>query len=115
MKPLVSLFLIAGPNDPNPDQEKLRQKLEPEARKYLDSYFTVEEPNASRSVLHSLLTTWLGATGCKVRFEIAVDGEVKGKEVTSVEELNGLIGSGKTPATLLQALGGAPFGPAPRP
>jgi len=115
MKPLVSLFLIAGLNDPNPDHEKLRQKLEPEARKYLDSYFTVEVPNASRSVLHSFLTSWLRGRGRTVRFEIEVDGEVKGKEVTSVEELNDLTGPGKSPATLLQALGAAPFGPAPRP
>ena len=44
--------------------------------------------------------------GRKVRFEIRVGGEVKRKEVTNLEELGELIGDGKTPVTLLQALGG---------
>jgi hypothetical protein len=40
-----------------------------------------------------------------VRFELEAGGKVKGKEVTSAEELDALIGQGQTPATLLQAIG----------
>jgi hypothetical protein len=105
MKPAVRL--IAELNDPNLNQEKLRQKLEPEAGKYLDSYLMVEKPNASRSVLHSLLTNWLAGRECKVRFEIEVDGKIRSKEVTNLKELDELIGDGKTPSTLLRALGKA--------
>ena len=106
MKP--RLFLIAGPNDPNPDQEKLRQKLEPEAQKYLESFITAKDiPNSSRFVLRTLLTEWLRGRGRKVRLEVEVGEEVKNKEVTNVKELDELVGDGKTPSTLLQALGSA--------
>ena|SRR6266849_1197862 len=109
MKPIVSLSLVASLNDPRPDhQEEFRRKLEPEANEWLDCFFKEQNhPNSSRSVLHTLLATgWLLARGRKVRFEIEVDGKVKSKEVTSVEELGGLIGDGKTTSTFLQALGG---------
>ncbi|SRR5216683_1198469 len=113
MKPIVSLSLVASLNDPRPDhQEEFRRKLEPEANEWLDCFFKEQNhPNSSRSVLHTLLATgWLPARGRKVRFEIEVDGKVESREVTNVKELDEMIGDGRTPSTLLQALGGV--GPA---
>jgi hypothetical protein len=52
----VKVFLVVCPNDPNPDQEKMRQNLEPEAQKYLSLHLKGGAPNASRSALHALLT-----------------------------------------------------------
>jgi len=107
MKPLVRLSLIAGVNDPSADHEILRQKLEPQAQKWLDSYLKAQEPNSSRSILRTLLATgWLLVPGRKVCFELEVDGVVKSTEVTNVNELDELIGDHTTPSTFLQALGG---------
>jgi hypothetical protein len=103
---LVKVFLVGCPNDPTPDQtEKMRQKLQPEVQKYLTTHLKAGSPNASRSALYALLRHWLVGQGRKVRFELEVDGNVKRKEVTRVEELNALIGQGETPATLLRAIG----------
>lgn len=93
-----SIQLIAGLNDPNPHQEKFRQKLQPEVQRYWDSLFS-KHPNSSRAVLHAYLATWLVGRGRKVR--------IGNKEVTNVEELNELLGYDKTLSTLLQALGSA--------
>lgn len=100
----MSLFLVAGPDDPNPDQEKLRQKLEPETQKYMESFFRAEVPNPYRWLPSLLEIGWFGGRGRKARLEIEVDGKVSCKEVVSVKELNDLIGPGKTPQTLLEAM-----------
>jgi hypothetical protein len=103
---LVKVFLVARLDDPNADdQEKMRQKLEPDAQKYLSTHLKGGPPNASRAVLHVLLQHWLLGRGRRVRFELEVDGKIKGKEVANVEELNSLIGQGRTAAELLQAIG----------
>ena len=103
---LVKVFLVARPDDPNSDnQEKMRQKLEPDAQRYLSAHLKGGPPNASRAVLRVLLEHWLLGRGRKVRFELEVDGKVKAKEVTQVEELNALIGQGRTTAEFLQAIG----------
>jgi hypothetical protein len=103
---LVKVFLVARPDDPNADdQEKMRQKLEPDAQRYLSAHLKGGPPNASRAVLHVLLEHWLLGRGRKVRFELGVDGKIKAKEVTQVEELNALIGQGRTAAEFLQAIG----------
>jgi hypothetical protein len=103
---LVKVFLVARPDDPNSDdQEKMRQKLEPDAQKYLSAHLKGGAPNASRAVLYVLLQHWLLGRGRRVRFELEVDGRIKAKDVTLVEELNALIGQGRTPAELLQAIG----------
>src|ERR1700693_3975657 len=94
---LVKVFLVARPDDPNSDnQEKMRQKLEPDAQRYLSAHLKGGPPNASRAVLRVLLEHWLLGRGRKVRVELEVDGKVKAKEVTQVEELNALIGQGRT-------------------
>ncbi len=110
MEPLdVRVFLIAGPNDPN---RELPQKLEPQAQKILKYRLNEEGTTYSFSVLLSTLTAWLvTGLGRKVRLEVEVIGEVKGKEVTSAEELKDLIGEGKTLQTFLEALASA--GPLP--
>ena len=102
---IVSVFLVPGPNDPTSNEE--RQKLEGETQRYLSLHLKGGSPNSSRSVLNALLTAWLAGRGRKVRFELTVDGPVRGKEVSTVEELNNLIGQGRTPTALLQALGAA--------
>jgi hypothetical protein len=110
MKPFspVRLSLIAGLNDTDPNQPTMRQKLEAELQGWLDRFCRMEDSNCS--VLIILLESgWLLGCGRKVRFEIrcseiGADGEVKGIEVESVEELKNLIGGGKTPKTLLEAL-----------
>src|SRR2546422_1216517 len=78
MEPLdVRVFLIAGPSDPNLE---LRQKLEPEAQKILKYRLNEEGTTYPFSVLLSTLTAWLvTGLGRKVRFEVEVVGEVKGK------------------------------------
>ncbi len=71
----MKVFLVARPDDPNADdQEEMRQKLEPDAQKYLSAHLKGGTPNASRAVLHVLLEHWLLAHGRKVRFELEVDG-----------------------------------------
>ena len=76
MRLLVSIFLVPRLNDPRPDQQE-------EFRRKL-------EPEANE---------WLG-------WFFKGQSYPKSKEVTSVAELGELIGEGKTPSTLLQALGG---------
>lgn len=103
---LVKVSLIARPDDPNADdQEKMRQKLEPDAQKYLSAHLKGVPPNASRAVLYVLLEHWLLGRGRKVRFELEIDGKIKAKDVTQAEELNALIGQGRTTAEFLQAIG----------
>jgi hypothetical protein len=103
---LLKVFLIARPADPDPDdQEKMRQKLEPDAQRYLSAHLKGGLANASRAVLHVLLQHWLLGRGRKVRFELEADGKIKVKEFTELEELNTLIGQGRTPTELLQAIG----------
>ena len=108
MRLLVSIFLVPRLNDPRPDQqEEFRRKLEPEANEWLGWFFKGQSyPNSSRLVLHTILAAWLLPHERNVRFEIEVGRKVKSKEVTSVAELGELIGEGKTPSTILQALGG---------
>jgi len=103
---LVRLSLIVGRNDSDPNQQEMQRKLELEAQGWLDSFFTLE--GCDCSVLHTLLTAgWLGTHGRKVHFEIgpplAGIGEVKRLEVANKEELNDLIGNGKTVSTFLRA------------
>jgi hypothetical protein len=106
---LVKVFLIARANDPNADdQEKMREKLEPDAQRYLSAHLKAGPPNASRVVLHVLLQHWLLGRGRKVRFELEVDGKIKAKELMNVEELDALIGKGRTSAELLRAIGSCP-------
>ena len=104
---VVKVSLVGSPNDPKADEtERMRRKLEPEAQKYLSSHLKESAPNASRSALHALLKHWLdGHRGRKVRFELEAGEKVKVKEITSIEELNTLIGPGQTSATLLRAVG----------
>ncbi len=100
---IVRIFLEGDPNDPTPDQE--RQKLQREMQKYLSQHLKGGMPNSSRVALYALTRVWLEGHRGSVRFEFEVDGEGKNKEVTTVEELNRLIGPGQTPQTFLQALG----------
>jgi hypothetical protein len=101
------LSLIAGPNNPEANQDKLY--LEPEAQRHFDSYhdsFSIGKPFPS--ALLALLTAWLERRrGCQVCFEIAPPltwlGEVKRIEVANKEELDSFIGNGKTLSTFLQA------------
>jgi hypothetical protein len=101
---LVKLSLVAGLGDPMPDQA--REKLEADAQKYLNSYLKSETPSSSRPVLHELLRHWVEHRRGKVGLEIEVDGKSRRKEITRTEELDNLLGRGRTPADLLRALGG---------
>lgn len=102
---LVKIFLIARPDDPHAgDLERMRQKLEPDAQRYLSAHLKSGPPNASRAVLYVLLEHWLGR-GQKVRFDFEIDGKIKTKEVTNLEELDALIGKGRTGADLLRIIG----------
>jgi hypothetical protein len=103
--PPVRLSLITGPNDSDPNQDKLR--LEPEVQKGLDSYHgSFSKGKPFPTVILALLTAWFeGGRGRKVRFEIGPPltgvGEVKRIEAANEEELNALIGDGKTLSTFL--------------
>jgi hypothetical protein len=100
---VARVFLDSGPNDPTPDQE--RQRLQCDMQKYLSSHLKGGVPNSSRVALYAIARGWLEGHRGRVRFEFEVDGERRKKEITTVEELNTLIGPGQTPQTLLQALG----------
>src|SRR5258708_3527134 len=87
---MVRVSLGGGANDPTPDRD--RERLQHEVQKYLSAHLKSTAPNASRSALCALLSAWLVGRGRRVRFEFDVDGKAKSKEVTAVEELDGLIG-----------------------
>ncbi len=96
---LVRLSLVGGPPE-------TREKLEPQAQKYLNSYLKSETFNGPRSVLHAVLRHWVQYDRGQVRLEIDVDGKARRKEITSTAELDSLLGQGQTPSDLLRALGG---------
>ncbi|HVI10115.1 MAG TPA: hypothetical protein VND65_17635 [Candidatus Binatia bacterium] len=100
---LVRVFLVPNPKDGIQDRDHVNT-LQRESQKYLNSHLKGGPPNASRSALSGILSGWISGAGRKVRFEIQLDGESKGKEISSKEELDKLIGRDQTPAAFLRAL-----------
>lgn len=101
---VVQVSLVSKAGVFGPDQETKRKQVESDVQKYLSAYLKGGAPNASGSVLNALLTAWLQGYG-HVRFEINIDGTLRGIDVISMDELSTLIGPGQTPVTFLQGLG----------
>ena len=99
------LSLIAGPNHAGPDQDKLQSAVQRSFDSYYNS-FSTGKPFPPTFITH--LTWWFErGRARRVCFEIGPPltgvGEIKQIEVGNKEELNDLIGEGKTLSTLLRA------------
>ena len=99
---LVRVSLVPGPQKGQRDQESFHE-LEAQAQKYLNSYLK-SDTVGFRSALHEVLRSWVQSDG-KVRLEVEVDGKARWKEITRSDELDNLLGPGRTQSDLLGALG----------